>query len=437
MTYEEAMKYISSVGRFGSNYGLKRTFRLLELLGNPDKKLKLIHVAGTNGKGSTTAMITKVLRGMGYKVGMYTSPYIEEFEERIQINGENIPKEKFVSLLVEVKEAVEKVIEEGYDHPTEFEILTALMFLYFYREKVDYGVVEVGLGGTLDSTNVLTPIVSVITSISYDHMNILGDTIEEIAKQKAGIIKDNVPVVVYPAEKNVQDVIVKKAEVMNSKIRLVQKNSVKLLYINRDDIYQEIQVSTMKNEYKVKLPLLGAHQMINLAVALNTIEVIFEGQNEKINVELVEKALEDVEWKGRLEVLNKKPLIVIDGAHNIDGIKSLSYNVKKYFKYKRIILLLGILADKQVDEMIEEITPLAKHVYALTPHSDRAQLSEELKEKIVKYNKNVTSVEDYEEAAIKAINEADEDDLILISGSLYMIGDMRKILVKKLKNMVR
>ena len=134
MTYEEAMKYISSVGRFGSNYGLKRTFRLLELLGNPDKKLKLIHVAGTNGKGSTTAMITKVLRGMGYKVGMYTSPYIEEFEERIQINGENIPKEKFVSLLVEVKEAVEKVIEEGYDHPTEFEILTALMFLYFYRE---------------------------------------------------------------------------------------------------------------------------------------------------------------------------------------------------------------------------------------------------------------------------------------------------------------
>lgn len=437
MTYEEAMKYISSVGRFGSNYGLKRTFRLLELLGNPDKKLKLIHVAGTNGKGSTTAMITKVLRGMGYKVGMYTSPYIEEFEERIQINGDNITKEKFVSLLVEVKEAVEKVIEEGYDHPTEFEILTALMFLHFYREKVDYGVVEVGLGGTLDSTNVLTPIVSVITSISYDHMNILGETIEEIAKQKAGIIKENIPVVVYPAEKNVQDVIVKKAEMMNSKIRLVQKNSVKLLNINRDDIYQEIQVSTMKNEYKVKLPLLGAHQMLNLAVALNTIEVIFEGQNEKLNVDLVEKALEDVEWKGRLEVLNKKPLIVIDGAHNIDGIKSLTYNVEKYFKYKSIILLLGILADKQVDEMIEEVTPLAKHVYALTPHSDRAQLSRELKEKIVKYNKNVTAVEDYKEAAIKAINEADEDDLILISGSLYMIGDMRKILVKKLKNMVK
>lgn len=433
MIYEEAMKYISSIGKFGSNYGLKRTFRLLELLGNPDKKLKLIHVAGTNGKGSTTAMITKVLRGMGYKVGMYTSPYIEEFEERIQINGENIPKEKLVSLLVEVKEAVEKVIKEGYDHPTQFEILTALMFLYFYREKVDYGVVEVGLGGALDSTNVLTPIVSVITSISYDHMNILGDTIEEIAEQKAGIIKEGIPVVVYPEEKNVQDVIVKKAEEMNSRIRLVQKNSVKLLNINRDDMYQEVQVSTMKNDYKVKLPLLGAHQMLNLAVVLNTIEVIFEGQNEKLNVKLVEKSLEDVEWKGRLEVLNKKPLIVIDGAHNIDGIKSLTYNVNKYFKYKNMILLLGILADKQVDEMIKEIVPFAEKVYDLTPHSDRAQLSQELKNKIVKYNKNVIAIESYEEAVSKAISEADEDDLILISGSLYMIGDMRKILVKILK----
>ncbi|MDO5515908.1 MAG: folylpolyglutamate synthase/dihydrofolate synthase family protein [Clostridium sp.] len=436
MTYEEAMKYISSVGRFGSNYGLKRTFRLLEILGNPDKKIKLIHVAGTNGKGSTTAMITKVLCSMGYKVGMYTSPYIEEFEERIQINGQNISRDKFVSLLLEVKEAVEKVIEEGYDHPTEFEILTALMFLYFYRENVDYGVVEVGLGGTLDSTNVLTPIVSVITSISYDHMNILGDTIEEIAEQKAGIIKENIPVVVYPSEKNIQDVIVKKADEMNSKIRLVQKNSVKILSINRDEIYQEIEVNTMKNDYIVKLPLLGEHQMLNLAVALNAIEVVFEEENDKLDINVVEKSLENVEWKGRLEVLNKKPLIVIDGAHNIDGIKSLARNVEKYFKYKRLILILGILADKQVDEMIEAITPLAEKVYAVTPHSDRAELSEDLKEKIVRYNKNVTAVDDYTKAAESAIDEAEDDDLILISGSLYMIGDMRKILVRKLQNMV-
>ena len=242
MTYEEAMEYIESVGRFGSNYGLRRTFRLLEILGNPQEKLKLIHVAGTNGKGSTTAMITKMLRGLGYKIGMYTSPYLEEFEERIQINGVNIRKDTFVELLEEVKKAVDKVIEENYDHPTEFEILTALMFLYFYNERVDYGVIEVGIGGTMDSTNVLTPVISVITSISMDHMNILGDTIEEIAKQKGGIIKQNIPVVLYPQEKKVEEVISKIAKEKNSELHLVKNDSGKLIKINREKVYQEVQV---------------------------------------------------------------------------------------------------------------------------------------------------------------------------------------------------
>ncbi|NRT46339.1 folylpolyglutamate synthase/dihydrofolate synthase [Clostridium beijerinckii] len=204
MTYKDAMDYITSVGKFGSNYGLERTFRILELLGNPHEKLKLIHIAGTNGKGSTTAMISKILIGMGYKVGMYTSPYLEEFEERIQINGSNISKKSLVDLVEEIKLVVNKVIEEGYEHPTEFEIITALMFLYFYREKIDYGVIEVGLGGRLDSTNVLTPKVSVITSVSLDHINILGDNLKDIAKEKAGIIKENVPVVLYPQKKRLK-----------------------------------------------------------------------------------------------------------------------------------------------------------------------------------------------------------------------------------------
>ena len=192
----------------------------------------------------------------------------------------------------------------------------------------------------------------------------------------------------------------------------------------------------MKNDYVVKLPLLGEHQMLNLAVALNAIEVIFEGNNDKLDVKVVEKSLESVEWKGRLEVLSKKPLIVIDGAHNIDGIKSLANNVGKYFNYNKMILILGILADKQVDEMIKVITPLAEKVYAVTPHSDRAELCEDLKEKVVEYNKNVEAVEDYEKAVMLAMNEAKDEDLILLSGSLYMIGDMRKILVRKLQNMV-
>lgn len=428
MNYKEAMEYITSVGRFGSNYGLKRTFRILELLGSPDKKIKLIHIAGTNGKGSTTAMITKILMGMGYRVGMYTSPYIEVFEERIQINGENIPKEKLVCLLEEVKTAVDKVIEEGYQHPTEFEILTALMFLYFYNEKVDYGVIETGLGGTLDSTNVLTPMVSVITSISFDHMNILGNTLAEIADQKAGIIKKDIPVVVYPQEKEAEEVILKKAEIMNSKVRSVTKDSGKLIRINSDDIYQEVEVTTINNKYSIKLPLLGEHQILNLSVALNTVEVLCECENIELKSEVIKKSLEEVKWMGRLEVLNKKPLIVIDGAHNIEGIKSLRKNTEKYFKYNKIYLLLGILADKQVTEMIKEITPLAEKVYALTPHSERAELSEDLRKEIVNYNPNTIALESYEEAFKMALSEANEEDLILVSGSLYMVGDMRKII---------
>ena len=181
MNYNEAMNYIHEVGNFGSNYGLERTNRILELLGNPHKKLKLIHVAGTNGKGSTTAMITELLKGKGFKVGMYTSPFLEEFEERIQINGENIPKEALAKFITKIKVVVDKVIEEGYNHPTEFEIITCLMLLYFKEEGVDYGVVEVGLGGRLDSTNVITPIISIIDSISFDHTNLLGNTLGEIA----------------------------------------------------------------------------------------------------------------------------------------------------------------------------------------------------------------------------------------------------------------
>ncbi|OPJ62322.1 bifunctional folylpolyglutamate synthase/dihydrofolate synthase [Clostridium chromiireducens] len=432
MTYNEAMNYITSVGRFGSNYGLERTLRILELLGNPQKKLKLIHIAGTNGKGSTTAMISKMLRGFGYKVGMYTSPYLQEFEERIQINGENINKSVLVKLLEEVKRAIDKVVEEGYEHPTEFEIITALMFLHFYKEEVDYGVIEVGLGGRLDSTNVLTPIVSVITSISFDHTNILGNNLKDIAKEKAGIIKENKPVILYPQEQEVEEVVSRVAREKNSKVFNVIKESGKLIDINYEDFNQIVEVETERNTYNINFPLLGEHQILNLAVAINTIEVLCDEEKIEIDRNIIEKSLEDVKWIGRLEVLSKKPSIVIDGAHNIDGIKALRKNISKYFKFNKIYLLLGILADKQVKEMIEVITPIAEKVYALTPHSERAELSEDLKKEILNYNPNTIAIENYEEAFSIVLKEAGEQDLILISGSLYMIGDMRRIITSKL-----
>lgn len=428
MKYEEAMKYITEVGNFGSNYGLERTYKLLEHLGNPERDLKLIHIAGTNGKGSTTSMITEILMGEGYKVGMYTSPFIEEFEERIQINRNNIPKESLAILMDEIKVAVDKVIEAGYNHPTEFEIITVLMLLYFKKENIDFGVIEVGLGGTLDSTNVIKPIIQVITSISFDHTNLLGNTLEKIAREKAGIIKKGIPTVIYPQQEEVLKVIKNKCFEMDSELYIANNENLKFKNIvNLDKPYQLLKYN---NEIDILLPLLGEHQIINLSVAMQAIEVLNNKNIIDISIANIVKSIKNVSWKGRLEVLSNNPYVVIDGAHNIQGIKTLSRNIKKYFKYKNLYLILGILADKDVEEMIKIITPMAKKVYSVTPNSIRGELAESLKDEVSKFNKNCKAFDKYEEAYLEALNDASEKDLILASGSLYMIGDMRKIIRK-------
>ena len=428
MKYEEAMKYITEVGNFGSNYGLERTYKLLEHLGNPERDLKLIHIAGTNGKGSTTSMITEILMGEGYKVGMYTSPFIEEFEERIQINRNNIPKESLAILMDEIKVAVDKVIEAGYNHPTEFEIITVLMLLYFKKENIDFGVIEVGLGGTLDSTNVIKPIIQVITSISFDHTNLLGNTLEKIAREKAGIIKKGIPTVIYPQQEEVLKVIKNKCFEMDSELYIANNENLKFENIvNLDKPYQLLKYN---NEIDILLPLLGEHQIITLSVALQAIEVLNNKNIIDISIANIVKSIKNVSWKGRLEVLSNNPYVVIDGAHNIQGIKTLSRNIKKYFKYENLYLILGILADKDVEEMIKIITPMAKKVYSVTPNSIRGELAESLKDEVSKFNKNCKAFDKYEEAYLEALNDASEKDLILASGSLYMIGDMRKIIRK-------
>ncbi|WP_294161019.1 folylpolyglutamate synthase/dihydrofolate synthase family protein [uncultured Clostridium sp.] len=428
MKYEEAMKYITEVGNFGSNYGLERTYKLLEHLCNPERDLKLIHIAGTNGKGSTTSMITEILMGEGYKVGMYTSPFIEEFEERIQINRNNIPKESLAILMDEIKVAVDKVIEAGYNHPTEFEIITVLMLLYFKKENIDFGVIEVGLGGTLDSTNVIKPIIQVITSISFDHTNLLGNTLEKIAREKAGIIKRGIPTVIYPQQEEVLKVIKNKCFEMDSELYIANNENLKFKNIvNLDKPYQLLKYN---NEIDILLPLLGEHQIINLSVAMQAIEVLNNKNIIDISIANIVKSIKNVSWKGRLEVLSNNPYVVIDGAHNIQGIKTLSRNIKKYFKYENLYLILGILADKDVEEMIKIITPMAKKVYSVTPNSIRGELAESLKDEVSKFNKNCKAFDKYEEAYLEALNDASEKDLILASGSLYMIGDMRKIIRK-------
>ncbi|WMJ81074.1 folylpolyglutamate synthase/dihydrofolate synthase family protein [Clostridium sp. MB40-C1] len=433
MNYIEARKYIDEAARFSMKLGLSRTEKILEILGNPHKELKCIHIAGTNGKGSTTAMITAVLKESGYKVGMYTSPYIEEFEERIQVNGLYIEKKELAEIITKVSKAVNKVLELGYDNPTQFEIITCAAFLYFYEQKVDFAVIEVGLGGRLDSTNVIHPILSVITSISYDHMNILGDTLSEIAGEKAGIIKEKVPVVLYPQGKEAEEVIEKVCGDKKAQIIKVKKDSVEFLECIKEEkrILQRIMVKGTYNSYNIDLALLGKHQLLNCATAIYTIEVL-KNYGVAIEKDSIIKALSKVKWMGRFEIMNKEPWIIIDGAHNIDGMTKLKESLNAYVKYDNLILILGILADKQVHDMVKTITPIAKKVICVTPHNERAELADKLKLEVEKYNSDCEAVENYEEAYNKGLEYCRNNDLLLISGSLYMIGEMRKIATKNL-----
>jgi dihydrofolate synthase/folylpolyglutamate synthase len=425
MNYNETREYIKNTAKFGANYGLSRTQKILEFLGNPEKKLKCIHVAGTNGKGSTTAMITEILRDAGYKVGMYTSPFLIDFEERIQVDGKNIPKEDLCEVVDELSKAVEKVIALGYEHPTEFEIITCAAFLYFYKKAVDYAVVEVGLGGRLDSTNVIDPLLCVITSISYDHMNILGNTLKDIAFEKAGIIKKNKSVILYPQEAESEKVVETVCKENNCDLIKVNSNSAS--FIRVQDNFQYIDISTERDIYHIKLSLLGKHQLLNCSTAVHCIEQLMN-LGVKVTKENIENALSKVIWMGRLEVLQDKPTVVIDGAHNIDGIKNLSESIETYFKYDELVLILGILADKEVESMVELIAKKAKKVITVTPNSDRAELASDLEAIVKKYNSNCESIDDYKKAIVKAKEYCNKNDLLLISGSLYMIGDMRKIL---------
>lgn len=444
MNYDEARFYITNTAKFGSKLGLDRTEKLLELLGNPHKKLKCIHIAGTNGKGSTAAMVTSILVEAGYTVGSYISPFIEEFEERIQINNKNIPKDDLSDIITEVSKAVEKVVELGYINPTEFEIITCAAFLYFYKKNIDFAVIEVGIGGRLDSTNVITPVLSIITSISLDHTLILGDTLEKIAYEKAGIIKMGIPLVMYPQKKQSYDVIDKRCRA--KKCKLIKVPRLSAIYLGKENlknvvvtlmegqvpykhnaITQKIKIKTLNDDYIIDLALLGKHQLLNCSVAVHAIEAL-RGQGVVVSKDNITAGLINVVWPARLEVMNRRPLVVIDGAHNIDGIKNLTESIDMYFNYNKIILILGILADKQVEEMIKTIVPKVSRVITVTPHSIRAELSQELKIEVEKYTTKCESIEDYELAYKKALSYCEEDDLLLVSGSLYMVGDMRKII---------
>lgn len=428
MNYDETMEYIHSFCKFGSKLGLTRIEKLLNKMGNPEKTLKIIHTAGTNGKGSVINILGKILEEEGYKVGVYTSPYLEYFEERIKINGESISKADLSSLITRIKPLIDEVIAEGFDSPTEFEVITAAMFLYYKEKAVNYALVEVGLGGRFDATNVITPILTIITSVSFDHMNILGNTLGEIAYEKAGIIKKNVPLILYPQSKAAEAVILKKSAEMKAAVYNVT-DEYSFLGIEKSDgkYYQSFKMKADGKEEIFTLSLLGQHQIKNCITAIEAASVLNK-MGHTIRLSSVKNGAKNTVHNGRLEILKDNPKVIIDGAHNIDGVVNLVSSVKKYFRWKKLILIAGILKDKEFEEMVRQFSSISDKIICLSPKNDRALSQLDLKNQFIKEGKDAISFNDYKEAYEYSYGLLDKEDILLIAGSLYMIGELRKII---------
>ncbi len=417
MNYQETLEYIASINWKGSVLGLERIRELMDKLGNPQKELKFIHITGTNGKGSTAAFLSSVLIEAGYKVGLFTSPYIEVFNERMQINNCNISDEE----LAEITTYIRPFADAMEDKPTEFELNTAISLVYFQRNHCDIVVFEVGMGGELDSTNVIDfADVAVFTAIGLDHTEELGDTIEKIAATKAGIIKKNCRVVLCKQADSVSSVIRKKCWEMNAKLFVSEPQQV---------VFKGVTIDQQTFDYKelkgLTIPLIGTYQMENVAVALKVVEALRDG-GWNISDEALRVGLSKTKWPGRFEVINRDPLFIVDGAHNPHGIRATKSSLVSIFKDKKLIFIFGVMADKDYPDMLDEILPLAKEVLCVTPDNPRALSAEDLA-KIIQ-DKGVFSIvnDSIGEAVDKAFERAQQDDVIVALGSLYMIGDIKK-----------
>ncbi len=422
MTYQEALEKIHSLNKFGSRPGLDRVKRLLSDMGNPQDSTKFIHVAGTNGKGSVCAILSSVLKSAGYKTGLFISPFITDFSERIQINSAPIPHTDLAKLTEYVFSFVEKLNKEDIII-TEFEFVTALCFEYFKREKVDLAVLETGLGGLLDCTNVINEnLCSVITSISLDHTDILGETLEEIAEQKCGIIKDNCPVISSEQNENAARVIKNSAIRHNSP--LLFSTDIKLTPTK-----ESIDGTTLDfNGTTLELSLIGEHQVQNARTALSALAVLTKDANIKISKQAVKEGFKNAVNPARFEVLSKEPLIILDGAHNSDGMLAFSKAVKKYTPNKRRVLLMGMLSDKDSLTSCKYIEGLFDKVFTVPVSNPRSRSSEDMAAIVKNYIENVEVCQTPLEGLEKAKNE---DAALFICGSLYLAGELRPYILKK------
>ncbi|TRO54820.1 bifunctional folylpolyglutamate synthase/dihydrofolate synthase [Candidatus Bathyarchaeota archaeon] len=426
MNIDEAMDWLFNVKRFGPDRTLEPTRVFLEQLGNPQNSFKTIHIGGTNGKGSTSAYTASILEAAGYKVGLYTSPHLERFNERIKINNVEISDEDAARLLTESRVIFERMLEYPDPMPLRFfDILTGVCFKYFEEQKVDFGVIEVGLGGRLDATNVINPLVSIITNIGYEHVNILGPTLEDIAHEKAGIIKPDTPIVTGETKPNILDVFRKTAESMDSEFIQVGKDT-KYHRVSTGKDGQVFELQTPDNRYTgLHTPLFGMHQIINASVAVTSLETL-KKHNIVISREAVSNGVMNVYWPARLEVIHKDPLIILDCAKDAEATEAAKETIKKDLNDHRIIAVVSISSDKNIEGMIKNIAEITTH-FILTKHSVtyRAAEPERLIHEIEKYGKSYEVYLERDEAFRHAAEMAGDGDMVLVIGSVYLAGDAR------------
>ncbi len=445
MSYHETINYLYNLQKYGIKFGLDNIIRLMSVLENPHKSFLSIHVSGTNGKGSTSAIIASLLQSLGLKVGLFTSPHLVSFTERIRVDCEEITEEDVIGFTEEIRGKTSELQSRLPDFsPTFFEVVTAMALLFFKRKKVDAAVIEVGMGGRLDATNIVVPEVSCITRINYDHMQFLGSTLKEIAHEKAGIIKYGIPVVVSPQVSEVLEVIESKAKEKNTKVYLYGRDFFSIL--NSEDI------SGICFEYHgdfiihdLHLPLTGEYQMHNASIAIKTIELLFNKLTCNFSLSTshyIREGVKNLRWPGRLEFIKDEPPILIDGAHNPAAAVALSKALMKNFlgRYKRIILILGIMGDKDIKGIMEPLLPLASEIILTSPDSARAASPTRLVDTAASLGfSDVFTTPTVKDALTLAENICQREgkkgyhhsSLILVTGSFYTIGEAKEVIGQK------
>ena len=420
MTYDEAIKYIHSVSNFFCKPGLDRIKALCEGLKNPQNDLKFIHVAGTNGKGSFCAMTDSILRAEGYKVGLYTSPYVLQFNERMKINGENIPD----STLARITEKVKLVAEKMEDSPTEFELITAIAFEYFSEEKCDVVILETGMGGRLDATNlIISPMLSVITGIAIDHIAFLGNTVEKIAEEKAGIIKKSAPVLYGGESKTAEVVIIRNAEEKQSTLYRTDYSRLKILNSDLGGTLFDY-----KDRRGLKISLLGSYQPRNAAVVLDALDIL-KDSGLPVSEDSVRKGLLNAGWPARFEIIHQNPTVIFDGAHNAQGISAAVESAKGYFGKNKVVVMTGVLKDKDYRYIAAKLSEIADKAFTVTPDNPRALCADDYAAELSSFGVDATPNKNVKEAIERAYGYAVQNKKPLVFlGSLYTYSEVIDII---------